>query len=157
MIVIADSSALVALSICDGLHLLDDLFGVVKVPQAVYDEVCVMHKAESHALQFYLQSKVCDVSSVIPIEKSNGLGKGELAAIALYKELSADLLLIDDARAKKVAYLNNLEVMGSLGVLLLAKDSGFIATIKPAITSLRCSDIFISEQLLDQILALAGE
>ena len=104
MIVIADSSALVALSICDGLHLLDDLFGVVKVPQAVYDEVCVMHKAESHALQFYLQSKVCDVSSVIPIEKSNGLGKGELAAIALYKELSAaDLLLIDDALAKKVA------------------------------------------------------
>jgi predicted nucleic acid-binding protein len=116
-----------------------------------------MHKAQSHALQFYLQSKVCDVSSVIPIDKSNGLGKGELAAIALYKELSADLLLIDDARAKKVAYLNNLEVMGSLGVLLLAKDSGFIVTIKPAITSLRCSDIFISEQLLDQILALAGE
>lgn len=63
-----------------------------------------MHKAESHALQFYLQSKVCEVSSVIPIEKSNGLGKGELAGIALYKELSADLLLIDDARAKKVAY-----------------------------------------------------
>jgi predicted nucleic acid-binding protein len=78
MIVIADSSALVALSICDGLHLLDDLFCVVKVPQAVYDEVCVMHKAQSHALQFYLQSKVCDVSSVIPIEKSNELSAGKL-------------------------------------------------------------------------------
>ena len=85
MIVIADSSALVALSICDGLHLLDDLFGVLKVPQAVYDEVCVMHKAESHALQFYLQSKVCDVSSVISFEKSNGLGKGKLEPLIYTK------------------------------------------------------------------------
>lgn len=157
MIVIADSSALVALSICDSLSLLDDLFGEVKVPQAVYDEVCVTHKAESQALKAYLHAKVCEVSSAVSIEKPSGLGQGELAAIALYKQLSADLLLIDDARAKKVAYLNNLEVMGSLGVLLLAKNTGRMVSIKPAITLLRCSSIFISEQLLDQILTLAGE
>jgi predicted nucleic acid-binding protein len=157
MIVIADSSALVALSICDSLYLLNDVFGEVRVPQAVFDEVCVTHKAESQSLKVYLQSKVCEVSSVISIEKPSGLGKGELEAIALYKQLSADLLLIDDARAKKVAYINNLEVMGSLGVLLLAKNTGRIESIKPAITSLRCSSIFIREQLLDQILTLAGE
>jgi len=48
-------------------------------------------------------------------------------------QLSADLLLIDDSRAKKVAYLNNLEVMGSLDVLLLAKKKGLIARIKPSL------------------------
>ncbi|WP_082081684.1 hypothetical protein [Methylocucumis oryzae] len=101
MIVIADSSALVALSICDSLSLLDILFGEVKVPQAVYDEVCIVNKAESQALQTYLAGKVCNVTTRIAIEKSNGLGKGELAAMSLYKQLSADLLLIDDARAKK--------------------------------------------------------
>lgn len=73
------------------------------------------------------------------------------------KQLSADLLLIDDARAKKVAYLNNIEVMGSLGVLLLAKKEGLIVAIKPLLTKLRCSDIFISNNLLDQILMVAGE
>jgi len=156
MIVIADSSALVALSICDGLPLLDRLFGEVKVPQAVYDEVCIANKAESPVLKAYLEGKVC-TTSTITIEKSNGLGKGELAAISLYKQLSADLLLIDDARAKKVAYLNNLEVMGSLGVLLLAKKKGLIATIKPSLTLLRCSDIFVSEHLLEQMLVIAGE
>ncbi len=41
MIVIADSSALVALLICKSLSLLDTLFGDVKVPQAVYEEVCI--------------------------------------------------------------------------------------------------------------------
>lgn len=157
MIVIADSSALVALSVCDGLALLDHLFGEVKVPQAVYDEVCIINKAESFALQSYLSGKVCHVTKTVLIEKSTGLGKGELEAISLYKQLSADLLLVDDARAKKVAYLNNLEVMGSLGVLLLAKRQGLIETIKPALALLRCSDIFISEQLLDQVLVMADE
>jgi predicted nucleic acid-binding protein len=157
MIVIADSSALVALSICDSLLLLDALFGEVKVPQAVYDEVCITSKAESQALQIYLKGKVCSAPTSIIIEKSNGLGKGELAAISLYKLLSADLLLIDDARAKKVAYLNNIEVMGSLGVLILAKKKGVIATIKPALTRLRWSDIYFSENLLEQILVMTGE
>ncbi len=89
MIVFADSSALVALSVCDSLPLLDELFGEVKVPQAVYDEVCIASKAESQALQAYLSGKVCSVPTLINIEKSNGLGKGELAAISLYKQLSA--------------------------------------------------------------------
>ena len=80
-----------------------------------------------------------------------------MAAISLYKQLSADLLLIDDARARKVAYLNNLEVMGSLGVLLLAKQKGLITLIKPYINRLRSSDIFISESLLEKILAIANE
>jgi predicted nucleic acid-binding protein len=157
MIVIADSSALVALSVCDSLLLLDALFGEVKVPQAVYDEVCIANKAESQVLKTYLEGKVCRTPPLISIEKSSGLGKGELAAIGLYKQLSADLLLIDDARAKKVAYLNNLEVMGSLGVLLLAKKNGLIPKIKPLLTRLRCSDIFISEHLLVQMLVMAGE
>lgn len=121
MLVVADSSALVALSICDSLPLLDLLFGEVTVPQAVFDEVCIANKPESKALLTYLTGKVSCVQPSITIEKSAGLGKGEYAAMLLYKHLSADLLLVDDARAKKVAYLNNLEVMGSLGVLLLAK------------------------------------
>lgn len=157
MIVIADSSALIALSVCDCLALLDQLFGDVKVPQAVYDEVCITDKAEALPLQRYLSGKVCAVTKTIGIEKSAGLGKGELEAIRLYKQLSADLLLIDDARAKKVAYVNNLEVMGSLGVLLLAKRQGLIVTVKPALALLRGSDIFISQQLLNQVLTMANE
>lgn len=157
MIVIADSSALVALSICNCLQLLDTLFGEVNVAQDVYDEVCIANKEESQTLKTYLTGKVSSAPVSINIEKSTGLGKGELASIRLYKHLSADLLLIDDARAKKVAYLNNLEVMGSLGVLLLAKKQGLIVTVEPLLKRLRYSDIFFSDQLLDQLLVMAGE
>lgn len=157
MLVVADSSALVALSICDCLPLLDALFGQVTVPQAVYDEVCIANKSESQTLNSYLAGKVINAQPAMTIEKSIGLGKGELAAIILYKQLAADLLLVDDVRAKKVAYLNNLEVMGSLGVLLLAKKQGLIISIQPLLDRLRNSDIFVSDQLLDQVLVMAGE
>ncbi len=52
----------------------------------------------------------------------------------------------------------NAEILvGSLGVLLLAKKKGLIATIKPSLTRLCCSDIFVSERLLEQMLVMAGE
>lgn len=158
MIVIADSSALVALSVCDVLHVLEPLFGEVKVPQAVFDEVNIANKPEAKALKQFLADKVTQVSlATLTIEKSSGLGKGELEAIALYRQVAADLLLIDDARAKKTAYINNVEVMGSLGVLLLAKQRGLIATIRPLLDELSDSDVFVSDNLLERILLLAGE
>lgn len=42
MILIADSSALITLAICDGLQLLEPLYGEVLVPQAVYNEVALI-------------------------------------------------------------------------------------------------------------------
>jgi predicted nucleic acid-binding protein len=39
MILIADSSALIALAICESLDLLDRLYGEVRVVQTVFDEV----------------------------------------------------------------------------------------------------------------------
>ncbi|WP_417913414.1 hypothetical protein [Candidatus Electronema sp. TJ] len=44
MLIVADSSALVALALCDGLELLNRLFSDVRVPQAVYDEVLLQEK-----------------------------------------------------------------------------------------------------------------
>lgn len=158
MIVIADSSALVALSICNVLELLEPLFGEVRVPKAVFDELTIADKPESQPLRLFLADKVITASlDLSTLKKTNGLGRGELEAIALYQQLDADLLLIDDTRAKKVAYLNNLEVMGSLGVLLHAKHRGFIKEIRPLIDNIKCSDIFISDALLEQILKMVGE
>lgn len=58
MIVIADSSALVAVSTYRGLDLLETLFGTVLVPTAVHDEVCAQGKPQADALKAYLLGKV---------------------------------------------------------------------------------------------------
>lgn len=158
MIVIADSSALVALSICETLPLLEPLLGQICVPQSVYNEVCIQGKPESEALKKYLQGRVKTVhQDDYFISNTANLGSGEIEAIALYMNLSADLLVIDDARAKRAAYANGLEVMGSIGILLLAKEQGLIKKIKPMLDLLNTSDIRLSSNVIEKALELANE
>ena len=86
-----------------------------------------------------------------------GLGLGELEAITLYKELDADMLLIDDNRAKKFAALNGIRVIGSLGVLIKAKEHGYIEKVKPLLNQIIASEIYISEKLISKVLKICNE
>jgi len=152
--IIGDSSALISLSILDKLDLLEKLYDKLYVPQAVYAEVTELHKFQSVKLKSFLKDKVKVVD--LKITKL-GLGIGELEAITLYKELDADVLLIDDNRAKKYATLNDIKVIGSLGVLVKAKEKGHIESIKPLLKKLQATDIFISDKLVNTILGICGE
>ena len=81
MILIADSSALVALSVCDSLTLLDQLFTEVIVPKAVFLEVVKSDKPEAKVLENYLKEKVRkvrtpDVSDISLILLSLHVGCG---------------------------------------------------------------------------------
>ncbi len=105
--IIGDSSALVALSIMNRLDLLETVFGSIHVPQAVYDEVTISSKPQSKKLKTFLKDKIISVEINIT---QMGLGRGELEAIALYKNMDADFLLIDDRRAKSFAKLNDVNV-----------------------------------------------
>jgi hypothetical protein len=157
MLIIADSSALLALAVCDGLPLIERLFEAVKVPQAVFDEVIVEGKLAAEVLCAYLANKVVSIELNDFVIAAEGLGQGELEAMALYKHLHADYLLIDDKRARKVARLNHIQITGSQGILLLAKHEGLIERVAPFIRRLRASDIRISESLIQRTLQLAGE
>ncbi|MEN9563340.1 MAG: hypothetical protein RIR73_1584 [Chloroflexota bacterium] len=88
---------------------------------------------------------------------AGGLGRGEIEAMALYKQLTADALLIDDHRAREIAKHNNIHCVGALGVLLLAKQSGHIDEMKPFIQKFTDSSIYYSEELLKRVIELAGE
>lgn len=137
MLIIADSSALVALALCGGLHLLDQLFDTVQVPQAVYDEVIVKGKPAAQTLKTYLHGKVVPIPLTNVVITGGGLGQGEIEAMALYKAVHADYLLVDDNRARKVARLNHITITGSQGILLLAKHRGIISHVKPYLDQLR--------------------
>ena len=86
-----------------------------------------------------------------------GLGRGEIEAMALYKQLSADALLIDDHRARVIAEHNQIECIGALGLLLVAKRRGKISALAPYVQKLRQSSIFYGDALLDKVMKLAGE
>ena len=152
--VIGDSSALVTLTIVDKLDVLEKLFGNLYIPDAVYKELTQIEKPYSNKLKNFLKDKVKTVN--LKIEKL-GLGLGELEAIILYKELNADVLLIDDARAKKFAILNDIKVIGSLGVLIKAKEKGYISEIKPLLENIKKSDIYLTDYIVNQVLEICNE
>lgn len=157
MLVIADSSPLIALSIAGSLHLLDHLYDDVRVPRSVFNEVTVKDKPESKALYKIFENRVVDIppDDIIMIDYT--LGTGETEAMYLYKRLKADLLLIDDKRARKIADLNNINTIGTLGVLFEAKMRGIIPSIRPALVRLKNSDIHISADLCNYLLSKSGE
>lgn len=157
MIIVADASPLVALAICDCLDVLEDLFDVVKVSQTVYEEVTVGNKPGSGKLAAYLQGKIVGLNLDNYIIGGDSLDKGELTSIALYKHLHADYLLIDEKAGRKIAKLNQVKIIGSLGVLIEAKRKGIIPLLKPHVEILRLSKAHFSDDLLDYALTIVGE
>lgn len=157
MILIADASALIALSACDSLALLDGIFGEVWVPEAVFAEVAIADKPQAGRLRSYLQDKIRTVDMQHFVFLDAFADAGETAAMLLYKEMAADYLLIDDRRGRKVAKINQIKTIGSLGVLLQAKRAGLIPAIAPLLKQIAASPVFMGDALLQTVLDLAGE
>ncbi len=129
MILVADCSALIALSICNSLELLEQVFSQVIVPEAVYLEATQPNKKHAHELKLYLEGKVRKVDMQHYVFLDGFADAGETEAMLLYKQIDADKLLIDDQRGRNVAKINHIETIGSLGVLLVAKQRGLINEI----------------------------
>jgi len=157
MLIVADSSALIALATCDGLDLLLQVYDDIKVPEAVFTEIVAPEKPQSDALGSFLSGRVIKVDTTRWVLAAGGLGRGEIEAMALYKQLSADALLIDDHRARTIAEHNQINCIGALGLLLVAKQHGKINEVKPYIQKLRQSSIYYGDALLNRVLNLAGE
>jgi len=155
MILIADSSALIALAVVNKLDLLEKLFGQVYVPRAVYNEVSHQRKGKSEKLANYCKDKVLDIASDVNLNITLGLGESE--AIILYKEKNANFLLCDDKKAKKFARNFGVNVIGSLGILLKAKEEKLISELTPLIERLKISQIFIDDKTCELVLRMAGE
>ncbi len=157
MILIADSSALIALASCSSLSLLDALYKQVSIPQEVYDEVAVKGKQFSEELKSYLKDKIVQVDLDEFIISDDSLDLGELSAMVLYKKMKAHLLLVDDKKGRRIARLNDIKIIGSLGVLLLAKSKSLISEIKPFIIQMKKSEIHLAEEIVNYALRVAKE
>ena len=85
------------------------------------------------------------------------LDKGEAEVLALSKEMKAELILLDEEKARKSAVIAGFNVMGLLGMLVLAKRLGLLDEIKSLIEELRRKKFRISDGIIAQALKQAGE
>jgi len=64
---------------------------------------------------------------------------------------------LDDALARRIAQAAGLNVWGTLKVLLEAKSQGLTESIEPLVNRLENSGMWISDDIRQRVLALAGE
>ena len=156
--VVADASTLIGLSRIGKLDLLQDLYGQIVIPQSVYDEVVSESKDGSEKVKMAKYLKVEKITDIQVVELFLGyLGTGEAEVLTLSKEKRADLVLIDEKKARKAARRAGFEVMGVLGLLLAAKNKGLIRAVRPLIEDLTKQGFRLSKKVTQRTLKEAQE
>lgn len=77
--------------------------------------------------------------------------------MALALEHPTHVVLLDDQLARRTAQAAGLTVWGTLKVLLEAKAKGLTPAIEPFVTGLSNAGMWLSNDIRERILALAGE
>ena len=85
------------------------------------------------------------------------LDQGEAEVITLALEQNADLVLIDELTGRKVAQSLRLQVVGSVGILIRAKQIGLIPAVRPILEEMIQRSIRYSQRFVDSILREVGE
>lgn len=75
----------------------------------------------------------------------------------LAREQKADLVIMDDAAAKKTAKFLGFNVTGTLGILLKAKREGYLEKVEPILNELMLDGLFIGDIVKGYVLKEAGE
>jgi predicted nucleic acid-binding protein len=85
------------------------------------------------------------------------LGEGESSVLAVASGRADVEVVLDDRAARRRAEGLGLTVRGTAGIVLLARQDGLIPAARPVIEGLRRSGLYLTDDFVDQILALVGE
>jgi predicted nucleic acid-binding protein len=161
VIVLADSSPLITLARARYFELLREFFGEVIVPREVHDEIGVAGAGLPGAAEMQqanwirVQPSPSESSSEVKAACAS-LGTGERSVIYLASALTADLVLIDEARARRAAKTVGLNVAGSIAVLERGARLGMVDDLRAVFLSLVEQGIRYDRGLLNQSLSRLG-
>lgn len=157
--VISNTSPIFYLYRVGVLDWLPQLFSEIWIPTAVVAELSEGRR-KGYAVPDpgeYDWLEVVDPQAMPSEWLSLDLGPGELAAMALALENPTRMVLLDDGLARRTAIAAGLKVGGTLKVLLEAKAHGLTAEIAPLVNRLSNTGMWMSDEIRQRILALAGE
>lgn len=148
-VIISDTSCLIILTKIGEIDLLRKLYKTVTITREI-----LLEYGEDLPDWFVVQ-QVKDQYRQLLLEMQ--IGKGEASAIALALETSDNIIILDDWKARKVAKRLGISVTGTIGVIIKAKNTGIIASVKPYLDKIIKTNFRISEELEQLALKEADE
>lgn len=157
--IIADTSPLQYLHQIGYLHLLPALAGEVLVPPAVVAELAAgrqlgLRLPDPTAIDWIT---IQPSASLLALPLAIDLGAGEREVLALGIETPDAVIVLDDAFARRVAQAMGLQITGTIGIILSAKQAGLIPTVTPLLEALKAHGFRLSRITRTAVLKLAGE
>jgi predicted nucleic acid-binding protein len=148
-VIISDTSCIILLDKIGELNLLNTLFGQVSVTQEIATEF------GKELPDWFIIEEPANKTYQKILEAS--LDKGEASAIALAIEQLDCLLIIDDLKGRKFAQKLGINITGTLGIIIDAKISGYINSVKPILDKIKKTDFRLSDELEKRALERSKE
>jgi predicted nucleic acid-binding protein len=134
--VYVDTSALILLTNINELSILKLVYGSVYITIPIWEEF-------KHKVPWWINLGI--------------LGKGEASLLSVAAANKDVFLILDDYKARKLATLYKINFTGTLGVLIIAKQLGYINKIKPFLDKINLTNFRLSSDLQAKALLLARE
>lgn len=153
---------MIGLTAIGALDWLRQLYETVIIPEAVYQEVVISGAgkpgAQAVATSAWIQRQaIKNRTAVGYLMNTIGLGEGESEAMVLAGEINADLILLDDFKARRYALQQQFSITGMVGIVLAANQTGIINLVRPQLDALIAAGVFIDSSLYNQACQIAGE
>lgn len=154
MIVISDTSGICYLLLLNQIEILPALYGVVMIPQTVANELSASEAPP------VVQNWIAQPPNWLQIQTDETfqsselktLDPGEREAILLAERLKADLVILDDKAARRIAVERGLKIIGLLGIL---KDAARNNLLDLEITFKQLQEVgfWVAPNILERLLA----
>lgn len=160
MTVVTNTGPLIMLAKIDQLNVLQEMFKTISIPPGVHRELVAKSGVEAYRLdtafaQFIEITEEPEFPPSVQLVTEN-LDVGEQQAIALAYAKGA-ILVIDERLGRQAARQLDLSITGSAGILIEAKQQGYIPAVKPLLELARQQGYWLSDDLIAVATRLAGE
>lgn len=157
---IFNASPVILLGKIHQLHLIAALSPTFRIPRAVIEEIgagCSDDPAVKWLKNPSLADHIVDAPTAPPFLVQWDLGAGETAVLSLALAENGAVAVLDDLAARKFALAFQVPLLGTLGLLVRAKNAGLVGRITPHIRSLESAGANLSHAVISRALLLANE
>lgn len=156
--IVSNTTPIISLLKIGKLQIIKDLYGEIFIPQEVFNEI-----EAGKTKEFYTDLSKIEWIKIEKVQNKKSLSyfldldKGEAEAIVLATEIEADLIILVETLGRFYAKHAGLKVTGTIGILIKAKQVGYVTELKPLLLELRDKKVWLSDSFIQEILMLANE